>query len=152
MKMLFHMFLTFALVLPNLAAKAITTLPSNELGPKITITFELGRKSRGCEKIGICNVSFEGSIGRQTGSNGDNTATGTAWLENGRLKISFDRTSMTEATYLTHFGSGNFQLEEDYILPTDIATALGVRSYTIKTGKYAVPQATGENSTLPITF
>ena len=89
---------------------------------------------------------------RQSEPTGENTATGTAWIENGKLKIDFDRASMTNATYQTHFGNGNFQLEENYALPPDVASALGVRSYTLQTGKYAVPQSSGESNSILLNF
>ena len=151
MKTLFFSLLTCALFLPAFGVKATPVPQSDEVGPKITITIELGRKSKDCKRIGICKIGLE-SIENQSGSTGENTATGTAWIENGKLKVEFDRSSMTDATYQTHFGSAKFQLEEDYVLSSEVAAALGVRSYTIKTGAYTIPRLQGESNTLPVTF
>jgi len=152
MKTLFHSLLAVALMLSTFVAKAVPIPQSDGLGPKIRITIEVGRRSRDCLRIGVCTISLDRNMGPQSGPNGENTVTGTAWIENGKLKIEFDRASMTEVTYQTHFGTGKFQLEEDYILPSDVASALGIKIYTIKTGKYAVIQTTGESNTVPVTF
>jgi len=151
MKTLFFSLLTCALFLPAFGVKATPVAHSDEVGPVITISIELGRKSKDCKRIGICRISVE-SIENQSGPSGENTATGTAWIENGKLKIEFDRSSMTDATYQTHFASGKVQLEEDYVLPADVTTALGVRSYTIKTGAYKTSQLMKEDNILPVTF
>ncbi|MBC7774099.1 MAG: hypothetical protein H7246_01570 [Phycisphaerae bacterium] len=154
MKTTLYSLLTCAFILSTFAAKAkaIPIPQSDGLGPKITIIIEIGRKSKGCARFGFCDITFSLDYRSAPAPNGENTATGSAWMENGKLKIEFDRASMTNATYQTHFGSGYFQLEEDYVLPSDLAQALGVKSYTVKTGKYAVPQSTSENSTVPVTF
>ena len=151
MKTLIYSLLSFVFALSTFAAKAVSIPPTDGLGPKIKIGVEFGRKSKGCARIGICRITFEG-IEQQAGPNGENTASGTAWIENGKLKIDFNRASMTDATFQTHFGNGNFQLEEDYVLPAEVASALGVRSYIVRTGKYLLPQSNGESSNLPVTF
>lgn len=151
MKTLVYLLLACAFILPGFATKASTTPSVDEVGPKFTFTFELGRKSKNCERIGLCNFSF-GSAERPSGPISENIVTGTAWIDNGKLQIEFNRASMTDATYQTHFGSGKFQLEEDFTLPADIAFALGVRSYTIKTGKYPLPLSTGKYDVIPVTF
>jgi len=151
MKTLFYSLMTFAFVLSGFGAKASTLTQKEEVGPKITISIELGKKSKGCLKIGICRISFEG-IERQSGPVNENKAVATAWISNGKLQIEFDRSSMTDATYQTHFGSGQFQLEEDFVLPAEVAFALGVRSYTVKTGRYPLPQSTSESTMIPVIF
>ncbi len=151
MKTLFFSLLTFVFLLSTFAAKATSIPQSDGLGPKITLTIELGRKSKGCKRIGICDISLDG-IENKSGPTSKNTATGTAWIEDGRLKMEFDRSSMTDATYQTHFGSGKFQLEEDFVLPSNVSAALGVRSYTIKTGVYTISQSMTEDNSLPVTF
>jgi len=152
MKTLFYSLLAVAFMLSTFPAKAIPVPQADGLGPKITIIIEIGRKSKGCARFGFCDISGSVDLRSQPAPNGENTATGTAWMENGKLKIEFDRASMTDATYQTHFGTGRFQLEEDYALSSDVASALGVKSYTIKTGNYTVPQSTGESNILAVTF
>lgn len=151
MKTLFYSLLTFAFVLSGFGAKAVIPSQKDEVGPKITVIIEFGKKSKGCLKIGICRFTIE-DIQRQSGPVNENTAQATAWINNGKLQLEFDRSSMTDATYQTHFGSGQFQLEEDFVLPTDVAFALGVRSYTIKTGRYSLPQSTSESTMIPVIF
>ncbi len=150
MKKIFYSLLTCAFVLSTFAAKAASIPQSDGLGPKITIIIEIGRKSKGCKGFGWCNSKID--FYNASGLNGENTATATACIVNGRLNVEFNRSSMTESTYQTHFGSGYFQLEEDYLLPSELAQALGVKSYTIKTGQYPIPESTSQSSTLLVTF
>lgn len=152
MKTLFYSLLTFAFVLSGFGAKAVTTPPGDETTIKITLNIELGKKSRNCERFGFCDLSVDVDIERQIGPIGENTVVGTAWIENGKLRISFDRSTMTETTYNKHFSNGKFQLEEDYVLPSEVAFALGVRSYTVRTGTYVVPKTIGENTAISVTF
>lgn len=151
MKTLFCSLLSCVFLFSSFATKAVTLPVEDGLGPKITLSFEFGRRSKGCSNVGFCRFRLE-SVNIESGIGGENTATGTAWIEKGKLKIEFNRASMTEQTYQTHFGSGIFQLEEDYVLPDEVAAALGVRSYIIKTGKYMVPQTNGESNTVLVSY
>ena len=148
---IFSLFLA-AFTLPTFA-KNITPAPSIDgRGPKIKITIEVGRKSKNCERVAFCGISLETNIELRVAPIGEKTATGTAWMANGKLVIDFDRYTMTDATYQTYFASGNFIMEEDFELPADVAAALGVRAYTVKTGSYTVPALRSETNTFSVTF
>ena len=108
----------------------------SEAGPTIRIELDLGRKSKGCTKVGICVIKIEIELNVRP-----NHGNGTATInENGGLAIIFESASMDKETVKNHFGSGFFVLEEDYIVDGDVAEKLGIDSYTIKAGKYAAKQ------------
>jgi hypothetical protein len=64
----------------------------------------------------------------------------------------FNRNSMTESTYQYHFGTGKFIVEEDFQLSPEVAAALGVRSYNVKTGNYAIPASRTDSNTIQVSF
>jgi len=131
----------------------------SEDGPKIkiSITLELGRKSKGCRGIGLCNISANVSIENRSSNVNppprENTATGMAWIEDdGTLTIEFNLGSMTYSTYQSFFGTGEFSLVENFVLSADVSSKLGIKGYTIKAGQYDVPALRSESNTFTLAF
>ena len=117
-------------------------------GPKVSICFEIGRKSRQCKGIGIC--SFQIDLGMV--APGENRVKANAWIESGRLNVSIDKTTLESNTYNTYFESGTFRMEENFELPKEVATAIGVNAYTIRTGNFYIVQSGVDANTLLLTF
>ncbi len=126
-------------------------LPDGD-GVKITVKIDFGRKSKGCLKIGLCTITttFEGDLA--LGQKGGQSATGTAWVSEGRLVVEFNRASMSEATYQTYFGSGEFIMIDSFDLPKNIALSLGLNGYIIEAGQYDVPALRSESNTFTVVF
>jgi len=152
--------MSLLLVAITAAAFASNTLPvctENGIRPKLTIHIEFGRKSKGCRGIGICRYSWEFSYegekpeGYSTPITG-NTATGTAWIENGRLNVEFDRVSMTDATYQAYFSTGDFIIIDDFEVPQESVSLFGLKGYTIKAGQYEVPALRSDTNTFTVIF
>ena len=126
--------------------------PSAEkTGPILKINIHLGRIKKGCTGFGLCDVkvSIDWS---STPVEGEETGSGSAWMENGKLNIALDRSTMSATTLNTYFDGGTFRMEEDYELPEEAATALGIKAYTIRTGNYAIQRSGADGATLKITF
>jgi hypothetical protein len=151
MKQLFLALIMLSFTLPTFAISD-TPDPTDGEGTKVSLKIDFGRKSKGCTKFGICSITFEAEIEMRNAPSGENTGTGTGWISNGKLVIDFDRNSMSEETYLNHFGNGKLTLEENYQLDPAVAAALGVRSYTMRAGAYAVPATRADNNTFTVSF
>ena len=146
MKALTHFILIMIFAFPGISSNA-SNLPNFDGTPRIHVTIEFGRKSKDCKKFGICSITFDFSeffTARATGS------TGTAWIENGRLQVEFNRASMKAEAIQTYF-DGKVLIEEDYELPKEIAEALGVSSYKIRAGAYPL-SSTSDNCNIPDGF
>jgi len=116
---------------------------------KIKISVDFGRRRDSCLRFGFCRIEATFEIDQlKPATKG---ATGNGWIENGKLFIEFNRASMTDAAYATYFPNGRFLVEEDVELPADVAAALGVRAYTIKTGTY-LSAANTENGVVKVMF
>lgn len=148
---IFSLFLA-AFTLPTFAKNITPTPPVDGGGVKIKITIEVGRKSKDCERVAFCRIALETDLELRVAPIGEKTATATAWMANGKLVIDFDRYTITDATYNTCFANGKFTMEEDFELPSDVAAALGVRAYTVKTGSYNVTALRAESNTFSVTF
>lgn len=119
------------------------------IGPKITIEIEIGRRKRECKGLGICNVSIDGKV-INWGSE-PSKARAVAWIEGGNLRVEFDKNTIESGTFQTFFASDYFKMEEEFDLPAEVASALGISSYTIKAGTYPFAQS-AERNILPVTF
>lgn len=115
---------------------------------KIVICIELGRKRKGCTGLGICDIDVY-IDGRAINNN---QVKADAWMEGGKLQVNFDKSSMSYETYQTYFGTGSFKMEEDFVLPPEIVTALGINSYTVRTGNYAISLSTTNSDVVSATF
>lgn len=118
-----------------------TTLDAEEL-LKVTIKVDFGRKSKDCQKFGICSISFEFDINlrdlfRAAGGVGSTN-------DEGGLQIDFLKDSMDGETEAQFFGSGRFSVEESFTVPEEVTSQLGLESYTISKGDYPVLPLTVE--------
>lgn len=138
---IFSLFLV-AFTLPSFASNIPIDPPEDGVGPKLSIWVEFGRKSKDCRGFGFChtggNIEWNGET-EKNAPPGENRATATVWIENGKLVLEFNRQSMTDATYFSYFGTGEFVMVEDFYLPNEIVVALGIRSYVIQSGLYEIP-------------
>ncbi|MBK8966925.1 MAG: hypothetical protein IPM36_09645 [Lewinellaceae bacterium] len=148
MKILLHTLLVLIIASVSLPLNAVNQpksdvcqLESNEIPFKIKISIDFGRRSKGCLKFGICNitVTIEERIEPRTQG-----AIGMAWMENNQLRIEFDKTTMTASTFQKYLDS-QLLIEEDFELPTEVAKALGVTSYTIRAGSYPIQNSPDAN-------
>lgn len=125
--------------------------PGAEIGgPTLILHIMFGRIKKGCTGFGICHLSASIDWSSTTVELGARGA-GTAWMDEGKLNIAFDRTSMSANTLQTYFDGGTFRMEEDFELPAEVATALGIKAYTIRSGAYTIRNSGGAN-TMQITF
>ena len=120
------------ILLPILALSLFASLP----GYPITIrtSIELGRKSRGCEGAGICEIKTSG---------GEITA-GVSLSEDGTVL-----TLQADAEFLLgragQITGAWFVQEEDYVIPADVCRALGAPFLLkIPAGRYAVTRSGGQ--------
>jgi hypothetical protein len=105
-------------------------------GTTVTVHLELGRKKHDCTGFGICasvDITLELSSVVSSGGNAEITIN-----QDGSLQVNFKKSSMTAETIKKYFSQQYFIVEEDFALSTSICSALGTKSYTIKTGKYPV--------------
>lgn len=116
------------------------------VGPIITV--EIGRKKFNCERFGICRTTYDPNI--KVDATVPRTARGAATIKGGKLTLDFFRTSMTDETYMVYFGGDHFIMEDDYELPKDVLSILGIKSYTIKAGMYPINLL--NDNTLSVTF
>jgi len=164
MKIIMHAFIMVFLCLCGSQLEAFNTEPvtgtpvgtivkpdNGESTIKVKFHVKFGRRKVNCTKFGICDIIFEAEIETDKFRSVGNDASGTGWIENGNLFIEFNRSSMSNDVYNTYFPNGRFTMEEDFELPEEMATAMGVRGYTIVAGKYA-GSANTEGSTLTVTF
>ena len=91
----------------------------------VEVEAEIGRKSKGCRKFGICKVKVGGGgtigdrvVKTQLSTNGDGTITATF----------FGKAPDEEATLF---------LDEDVVVPPAAAEKLGFKSVTLLRGQYA---------------
>lgn len=104
--------------------------------PKVTVSFEIGRKSRDCAGFGVCKVEVSVEFNRTIQNDRETNAYFTT-DDNGKLVIEVDKATMLQATKDNYFSGSEFVVEEDYILSADVANALGVRpGTTIPAGRY----------------
>ena len=95
----------------------------------VTISMEIGRKSRDCAGFGICKTTVDVDIDLNTISVQDDG--------NGNLLFVFpERFYQTYAS--TQFSNMKFVLEEKYVVDTDVVKALGAGSITLAAGTYTV--------------
>ena len=122
------------------------TLSANPL--RITITINMGLRSKGCEGFGICSIIISASIS-DTNRPSNNSSVGTADVVNGKMIINFKKSSMTREAIAKYFANNQFRVDEDYevsqeiVAPRDVATgqASGKRQYQpliIRKGAYNV--------------
>ena len=150
MKKLLILVLTSLFALTSIPVQANTFARSSgtEIGPIIIITLIFGRPKKNCAGFGVCDFSIDWGIERRVPSN---SGSGKAWIENGKLHLELNRTSIEPGTFDTYFSAGSFRMEEEFTLSDEAAAALGVSSYTIKAGNYAVSSESGSN-TLSLTL
>lgn len=130
-------------------ANTYPTTPSLSANPfKITITINIGARSKGCSGFGICSIVISANLASDMKPS-DNSSTGTADVENGKMTIHFKKSSMTREAIAKYFANGQFKVDEDYQVaqeiaaPRDVATgqASGKRQYQpliIRKGVYNV--------------
>ena len=136
-------------VIPVRASSGVVDC-KEEVSATINVTVYLGRKKKNCTGFGICEVSVEWGFKPAPG-NDPRVAAGTASIENGRLQIAFNRSSIESNTFQTYFGENMIKMEEDFVLPAEVIAALGVNSYTIKAGTYTIGQSSDSNI-MPVLF
>ena len=120
-------------------------------GPILHFRIQIGRPKKKCSGFGICLIKVEVEPAPPPVEE-RGTARATGWVEGGRLYLEFERNSIESTTLQTYFGSGTFRMEEDYTLPTEVASALGVSAYTIKAGSYPITASGPDSETLPVAF
>ena len=137
-------------VLPCHNLTELFFLPEGEaVGPIISV--EIGRKKFNCQRFGFCRGSYDPNIQLEDlPAPTENKVFGTGYVIGEKLTLEFYRKSMTFNTYETYFGGDKFIVEEDFQLPDDVSTALGVKSYTIKAGIY--PIIVLDNNNLLVNF
>jgi hypothetical protein len=114
------------------------------VGPILSIEF--GRRKFGCTKFGICHLKYDDSDSLSVNpKTARKSARGTASVVAGKLTVEFFRSSMNPDTYNTFFEGEVFIVEEDFPVPTDVTTVLGLGSYTIKAGVYPVTKLSNQN-------
>ncbi len=98
-------------------------------GVVITISMEIGRKSRDCAGFGICKTTTDIDIDFNPITVQDDG--------NGSLLFVFpEKFYRTYAS--TQFNNMKFILEENYVVDNDVAKALGGRAITLAAGTYSV--------------
>ena len=131
-------------------ANTYPTTPSLSANPlRITITINIGARSKGCEGFGICSIIISASLSTESNRPSNNSSVGTADVVNGKMTINFKKSSMTREAIAKYFANGQFIVDEDYqvaqeiVAPRDVATgqASGKRQYQpliIRKGVYNV--------------
>jgi hypothetical protein len=102
---------------------------------RIKTEITLGNPSSGCQGVGICRVM---SYGQEAGGKCPRAAAWLAVTEEGRLRISFLKSSMDKRLMRRHFGWLLFQVHETYELPEGMAQRLGLLEATVRPGIYSV--------------
>ncbi len=152
MKKVFIFILLAVMALPVIPVRA-SSVPvpcEEEIRATVNVTVVFGRLKKGCGGYGICQIFVEWGMTSGSGNN-PSAAEGSAWIENGKLKMNFRRSSIESNTFQTYFGENIIKMEEDFVLPAEVATALGIDSYTIKSGNYTIGQSPDSNI-LPVSF
>lgn len=97
----------------------------------------LGRPSAKCKHLGICKIenACTNNFLDYTQATAENRLYGLASLkENDYFELAFPRSSLSPAAFEKHFGSGYFQLEEDFMTGPEL---MGRPIYLPK-GRYQV--------------
>jgi hypothetical protein len=100
----------------------------------ITIWVEIGRKSQGCRKFGICDWGVEASMERAVMSN--------AHLDGSTLTVAFGSQTPDAGDVLV--------IDEDIVLDQAEAHALGAEALTIRAGSYPVDYSTNPYGTVQL--
>lgn len=114
----------------------------NPPGPTIGIKIIFGKKKLDCQKFGICEVILTFDLGTLFGSNltavEDRVGYGYASAtESSRFTVRFVKSYMTAETRNEFFKEGKFIVGEDFVLPGEVTTKLGLPAgYTIREGIY----------------
>ena len=134
----------------NATANTYPSVSSLSASPfRITITINIGARSKGCEGFGICSIVISASLSSDANRPSNNSSVGTADVVNGKMTIHFKKSSMTREAIAKYFANGQFRVDEDYevaqeiVAPRDVATgqASGKRQYQpliIRKGVYNV--------------
>ena len=130
-------------------ANTYSTTPTISANPlRITITINIGARSKGCEGFGICSIVISASIS-DANRPSNNSSVGTADVVNGKMIINFKKSSMTREAIAKYFANNQFRVDEDYEVSQDIVSprdpasgqATGRRQYqplVIRKGVYNV--------------
>ena len=130
-------------------ANTYSTTPTISANPlRITITINMGARSKGCEGFGICSIVISASIS-DANRPSNNSSVGTADVVNGKMIINFKKSSMTREAIAKYFANNQFRVDEDYEVSQDIVSprdpasgqATGRRQYqplVIRKGVYNV--------------
>ena len=130
-------------------ANTYSTTPTISANPlRITITINIGARSKGCEGFGICSIVISASIS-DANRPSNNSSVGTADIVNGKMIINFKKSSMTREAIAKYFANNQFRVDEDYEVSQDIVSprdpasgqATGRRQYqplVIRKGVYNV--------------
>lgn len=108
--------------------------------PKLTIKFDIGRRSKNCDKFSICDIEIGISEGKLANNQGNATA---EFDKNGKFMLTIDKDKgLTSECYEKYFESGQFIIEEAFDVPENILTELdnSPDSYTLRVGKYPVEE------------
>lgn len=100
----------------------------------ITITVDVGRKSKDCTRAGVCAVSVGFDL-RQA-----NSTPTVGSLDGSTLVLDFMNPMPTKEK--------EFVVEEEMELDPAVARSLGVRSLTLKSGTYAIDYSSNPNGTV----
>jgi hypothetical protein len=104
----------------------IATTATTFAGPVITIRVEIGRKSLGCDRFGICSTSVEASWRLSSMQNDE---------INNSLLINVSRELIVGKE--NYFSGSTVTFEEPFTLPLDVQRALGLQyQTTIEAGTY----------------
>lgn len=111
--------------------------PTNPTGPtiqpdndgKAAIYIKFGRKSRDCERFGLCDVQVNLTAR-------DIISIISAVIKKDRMHMQFP--SKFVAANPKYFENNQISIDEDFQLSKEVANSLGVKSFTIKRGKYPV--------------
>ena len=130
-------------------ANTYSTTPTISANPlRITITINIGARSKGCEGFGICSIVISANIS-DANRPSNNSSVGTADVVNGKMIINFKKSSMTREAIAKYFANNQFRVDEDYEVSQDIVSprdpasgqATGRRQYqplVIRKGVYNV--------------
>lgn len=97
----------------------------------------LGSPSANCSGVGICRVMAH----REGGYPDLPCPWVRAWLSQtgmGKLRLEFDKASLSKAILEEHFAWGLFQVLEPYVVPYQLLPGLKIAERTIQPGVYQV--------------
>ncbi len=119
-------------------------------GPVIGVKIEFGKKSQDCKKFGICYITINFEVGNLFDNAQSPTEERTAYgyssaTKNSRLQLKLNKSFMTRSTRNEFFSDGKFLVEEDFVLPDEMAEKLGLSpGYTIRSGVYPYTETASE--------